>query len=54
MQEDNIKILIVENNREVSSLLRMYLVGSHFDVYESNESGSRQEISDSRGVCQGA
>jgi DNA-binding response OmpR family regulator len=38
MQEDNVKILIVENNRELSSLLRMYLVGSHFEVSESSES----------------
>lgn len=38
MQEENTKILIVENNRELSSLLRMYLVGSHFEVAETNES----------------
>lgn len=40
MQEDNIKILIVENNREVSGILRMYLVGSHFEVSETDESAA--------------
>ena len=51
MQEDNIKILIVENNREVSSLLRMYLVGSHFDVYESNESGAAERAAEENPDC---